>query len=789
MSDTHQEGNANEEVESAAGYSTSIELPSAQVFRNLKNANRFAIDIGGSLAKLAYSSTFQRKTALVSDDVNKNTTSGHIYEISETEETGNRLHFIKFETKFIETCLDFICQNLVDDVNHYGALKEKHVKTTGGGAYKYKDLTVRTQIDKEDEIDLPNQGCNFLLKNIPDEVFLYDRHDTPQYKFQGVEHDIFPYLLVNIGSGVSIIKVEAENQFERIGGTSTGGGTFWGLGSLLTGAKDFDELLELAESGDHRSVDMLVKDIYGGAYTCVGLPGEVIASSFGKAARSCTHQNNHNSKEADCAKSLLLSISNDIGQISCLHAKLHNLKKIYFGGFFIRGHPMTMHTITYAINYWSKGDIQALFLRHEGYLGAIGAFLKGAEEEDGGLYSWGENYAGSSGLQSPQGSAFQFKTRSSTFDMLELDKLSKPLICCPLLLDPASYIPDTVDLTHDREAREYWLQCFSESIERTRCQAVSSQPNSDDVEQRASKFKEKYLSRLQDLKQNPCAYGTLTVRSLLDMVNHCLQEFNFTDPYLQQKQFENDQALKCLPDLLRQHCEMTFEQRQFAISKGLLAGNVFDWGAQEVVQILSENKEFGFLEAQDKLQGRPWLFDDYDHWYERVSQGPPHKCAAIFCDNSGADIILGVMPFTVDLLQRGTQVILCANSRPTLNDVTFTELLILVKRVAAVSDVIRTALDQGHLKVMESGQGSPCLDLRLTDHELVQMMRRQGTDLIVIVGMGRAVHTNCHAAFACDALKVAVLKNRWLANRLGGNMFDVMFKFERSRKVAASAGR
>lgn len=29
------------------------------------------------------------------------------------------------------------------------------------------------------------------------------------------------------------------------------------------------------------------------------------------------------------------------------------------------------------------------------------------------------------------------------------------------------------------------------------------------------------------------AYGTLTVRSLLDMVSHCLQEFNFTDPYLQ----------------------------------------------------------------------------------------------------------------------------------------------------------------------------------------------------------------------------------------------------------------
>lgn len=62
----------------------------------------------------------------------------------------------------------------------------------------------------------------------------------------------------------------------------------------------------------------------------------------------------HVYKEEDLARSLLLSISNDIGQIAYLHAKLHNLDKIYFGGFFIRGHPLTMHTITYAINFWSK---------------------------------------------------------------------------------------------------------------------------------------------------------------------------------------------------------------------------------------------------------------------------------------------------------------------------------------------------------------------------------------------------------------------------------------------------
>lgn len=59
------------------------------------------------------------------------------------------------------------------------------------------------------------------------------------------------------------------------------------------------------------------------------------------------------------AKSLLHMISNDIGQLACLYAKLHNLSRVYFGGFFIRGHPVTMHTITYSINYFTKVPIVA----------------------------------------------------------------------------------------------------------------------------------------------------------------------------------------------------------------------------------------------------------------------------------------------------------------------------------------------------------------------------------------------------------------------------------------------
>ena len=65
------------------------------------------------------------------------------------------------------------------------------------------------------------------------------------------------------------VQVESESSYERIGGTSLGGGTFWGLGTLLTGAKGFDQLLDLASEGDHRNVDLLVKDIYGEGDQCI----------------------------------------------------------------------------------------------------------------------------------------------------------------------------------------------------------------------------------------------------------------------------------------------------------------------------------------------------------------------------------------------------------------------------------------------------------------------------------------------------------------------------------------
>jgi type II pantothenate kinase len=227
--------------------------------------------------------------------------------------------------------------------------------------------------------------------------------------FEEPRSDIYPYLLVNIGSGVSMIKVSGPRAYQRVGGTSLGGGTLWGLLSLLTGSRTFDEMLGMAERGDNTKVDMLVGDIYGQDYGKIGLKSSTIASSFGKvfkmkrqAEREAEDSgglvngdgNRHTEDPSeselplpshlseapfsapDISRSLLYAISNNIGQIAYLQSEKHSLSTIYFGGSFIRGHRQTMNTLSYAIKFWSNGEKKAYFLRHEGFLGAVGAFLK-----------------------------------------------------------------------------------------------------------------------------------------------------------------------------------------------------------------------------------------------------------------------------------------------------------------------------------------------------------------------------------------------------------------------------
>lgn len=81
-------------------------------------------------------------------------------------------------------------------------------RTTANCEHWNKLFLDHCRVDKEDEMECLIRGCNFLLRNISNEVFEFHREQNPPYVFQDLDHsELFPYLLVNIGSGVSIVKV------------------------------------------------------------------------------------------------------------------------------------------------------------------------------------------------------------------------------------------------------------------------------------------------------------------------------------------------------------------------------------------------------------------------------------------------------------------------------------------------------------------------------------------------------------------------------------------------------
>ncbi len=191
-----------------------------------------------------------------------------------------------------------------------------------------------------------------------------------------IDKNSYPYLLVMIGTGVSVVRVDGPRQHERISGSTIGGGTYWGLCRLLTDAESFESVLALAERGDPRKVDMMVGDIYGNnndALEKLGLTADIVASSFGKLVAK-KHPAEGLTQE-DLARALLLMVTNNIGQVAYLNAKLHNTNRIFFVGNFLRQNVLSQKRLSYAINFWSKGKMEALFLEHEGYFGALGAYL------------------------------------------------------------------------------------------------------------------------------------------------------------------------------------------------------------------------------------------------------------------------------------------------------------------------------------------------------------------------------------------------------------------------------
>ncbi|CAJ1074620.1 pantothenate kinase 2%2C mitochondrial isoform X2 [Xyrichtys novacula] len=377
------------EASASAGRATSERRTSNSTARHRRDSVKktrppfpwFGMDIGGTLVKLVY---FEPKDITAEEEqeevenlksIRRYLTSNVAYgktgirdvhlelqDLTLCGRTGN-LHFIRFPTHDLPAFL------LMGRNKHFSSLHTT-LCATGGGAYKFESdfrMMADLQLHKLDELDCLIRGVLYIdsvVSSGPSECYYFENPTDPDRCVQKpyTLENPYPLLLVNIGSGVSILAVYSENNYKRVTGTSLGGGTFLGLCCLLTGCSTFEEALEMASQGESTRVDKLVRDIYGGDYESFG-------NMMSKEKRESV------SKE-DLARATLVTITNNIGSITRMCALNENIERVVFVGNFLRVNTLSMKLLAYAMDYWSKGQLKALFLQHEGYFGAVGALLE-----------------------------------------------------------------------------------------------------------------------------------------------------------------------------------------------------------------------------------------------------------------------------------------------------------------------------------------------------------------------------------------------------------------------------
>ena len=319
-----------------------------------------------------------------------------------------------------------------------------------------------------------------------------------------------------------------------------------------------------------------------------------------------------------------------------------------------------------------------------------------------------------------------------------------------------------------------WIEVLKTHCRSLVPQAVMSEGERDSADTRAEAFERDWLAFIDTVRAKPADYPDVSVLWFCQHRERLLRQHGFADPYAHIKQDENNSALRLLPDLLDEYDALSDEARCEALIVGSFTGNIFDLGV-EATTALFESGQMDFHTVRDTIQPRPWFIDDFDalrtRWLRRT-----WGQAVVFVDNAGADVVLGMIPFCRELLRQGTRVVITANTHPSLNDITHAELVDLIDRVSAFDPVIDTAHADGSLTLVPSGNGLPLIDLADVSDELAATAT--DADLVVLQGMGRAIETNLHASFACDALKLAMLKEPAVYDRLGGSMYDCVCRFE-----------
>ncbi|OAY29044.1 damage-control phosphatase At2g17340 [Manihot esculenta] len=359
---------------------------------------------------------------------------------------------------------------------------------------------------------------------------------------------------------------------------------------------------------------------------------------------------------------------------------------------------------------------------------------------------------------------------------------SSELVAFPLLMTPiesnyrACTIPYRFPSDNPRKPTPtelQWIDLFFNSIPSFKKRAETD-TTVVDAPAKAQKFAQRYTEILEDLKKDPESHGGPPDCILLCRLREqILRELGFRDIFKKVKDEENAKAISLFEDVV--HLNDAIEdgtKRLENLVRGIFAGNIFDLGSAQLAEVFSRDG-MSFLASCQNLVPRPWVVDDFYTFKVKWSK-KSWKKAVVFVDNSGADIILGILPFARELLRRGTQVVLAANDLPSINDVTYPELVEIISKLKDGSGKLM-GVDASNLLIANSGNDLPVIDLTRVSQELAYLS--SDADLVILEGMGRGIETNLYAQFKCDSLKIGMVKHPEVAQFLGGRLYDCVFKY------------
>ncbi|TMU87636.1 type II pantothenate kinase [Bacillus sp. BHET2] len=214
---------------------------------------------------------------------------------------------------------------------------------TGGKAWKWKETFPQAYI--VDEFDSVFKGTEMLLKE--------------------EKLELKPFILINIGTGTSFFKID-KNRSARLLGSGLGGGTFMGLGSILTGVSDYIELVSLSGMGKREQVDLLVGDIYEEGHSLI--PDNLTAANFGKVSAD--------SQKADKLRALTNMIGETIILLATQAASEHQIKHFVFVGSALEGNRALKEVL---MQFQDILSYTAVFPERGSFAGCLGAYHLGID--------------------------------------------------------------------------------------------------------------------------------------------------------------------------------------------------------------------------------------------------------------------------------------------------------------------------------------------------------------------------------------------------------------------------